>query len=85
VAFEPTVASNSDGDAEPEGTNRYTVHVRDGSGWTVAIVDPNGEDAALRACASEAEALTFASTVRQHIGWLSEERFRQIYRVEEVG
>jgi len=63
--------------------NRFTVRVRDGSGWSVAIVDPQGRVASVRACRDEAEAETFASTVRQHIGWLSEERFREIYRLSE--
>ncbi len=34
-----------------------------------------------RACADEVEARTFASTVRQHIEWLSEETFRGYYRL----
>ncbi len=62
--------------------NRFTVQVRDGSAWSVAIVDPEGHDASVRACGDEAEAETFASTVRQHIGWLSEARFREIYRLD---
>jgi hypothetical protein len=37
----------------------------------------------VRACRDEAEAQTFASTVRQHIVWLSEARFREIYRFSE--
>jgi hypothetical protein len=57
------------------------VDVRDASGWSVAIVDPDGRDAYVRACRDETEARLFASTVRQHIGWLSEERFREIYRL----
>ena len=62
--------------------NAFTVEIRDASGgWSVAIVDPEGRDASVRACRDEAEARTFASTVRQHIGWLSEERFREIYRL----
>lgn len=66
-------------------TNRYTVDVRDGGGgaWSVAIVDPDGREASVRACRDEAEARAFASTVRQHIGWLSEERVREIYRLGE--
>ena len=74
------VASNPHAGAA--AVNRYTVDVRDGLGWTVAIVDPDGRDAFVRACRDEAEAHTFASTVRQHVGWLSEERFREIYRLE---
>ena len=49
--------------------------------WSVAILDPEGREIALRACRDETEARTFASTVRQHIAWLSEARFREIYRL----
>ena len=52
-------------------------------GWSVAIFDPEGREIALRACRDETEARTFASTVRQHIAWLSEARFREIYRLAE--
>lgn len=66
--------------------NRYAVEVRRGDeGWTVAIVDPSGRDASLRACQDEAEALTYASTVRQHIYWLSEDTLREYYRLPEQG
>jgi hypothetical protein len=51
--------------------------------WSVAILDPEGREIALRACRDETEARTFASTVRQHIAWLSEARFREIYRLAE--
>jgi hypothetical protein len=65
--------------------NRYVVDVRrDDQGWTVAIVAPDGREASVRACRDEAEARTYASTVRQHIGWLSEGRFREQYRLPEV-
>ena len=64
--------------------NRYTVDVRDGvAGWSVAIVDPDGHDVSIRPCRDETEARTFASTVLQHAGWLSEARFREIYRLGE--
>ncbi len=64
--------------------NRYGVRVdRENSGWSVRILDPGGTQVAERACADEAEARTFASTVRQHVYWLSEERFRQYYRLPE--
>jgi hypothetical protein len=65
--------------------NRFTVELRDAPGWSVAIVDPDGRDAFVRACRDRTEARTFASTVRQHIGWLSEERFREIYRLGARG
>ncbi len=38
-----------------------------------------------RACRDETEALTYASTVRQHIYWLSEEKLREYYRLPEPG
>ena len=83
---------------EVEAGNRFSVEVRDGQGmgqgmgqrmgqgigWSVAIFDPEGREIALRACRDETEARTFASTVRQHIAWLSEARFREIYRLAEA-
>ena len=83
---------------EVEARNRFSVEVRDGQGmghgigegmgqgigWSVAILDPEGREIALRACRDETEARTFASTVRQHIAWLSEARFREIYRLAEA-
>jgi hypothetical protein len=53
------------------------------TGWIVTIVDPDGREVSERACRDETEANTFASTVRQHAGWLSEGRFREIYRIPE--
>lgn len=47
------------------------------------IRDPVGEDAHERACRDEREARTYASTVRQHIHWLSEPKFRRYYRLPE--
>jgi hypothetical protein len=71
-----------------EAGNRFSVEVRDGddgqgTGWSVAILHPEGREVAVRACRDETEARTFASTVRQHIAWLSEARFRKIYRLAE--
>jgi hypothetical protein len=67
---------------EVEALNGYSVRVREGKGsWSVAIVDPQGREVSVRACGDETEARTFASTVRQHIAWLSEPRFREIYRL----
>ena len=69
---------------EVEAGNGYSVRVREGQGsWSVAIVDPRGREVSVRACRDEPEAETFASTVRQHIAWLSEPRFREIYRLAE--
>ena len=65
--------------------NRYGVKVErmDDSGWRVVIVDPAGKTVSERTCGHEAEARTYASTVRQHIYWLSEGKFRQYYRLAE--
>jgi hypothetical protein len=64
--------------------NRYNVRVdRANGGWSVRILDPQGFQVSERACADEAEARTYGSTVRQHLYWLSEERFRQYYQLPE--
>ena len=60
---------------------RFTVEIRRHEGWSVAIVDPDGAPVSVRACRDEAEARTYASTVRQHAYWLSEENFRAYYRL----
>lgn len=63
--------------------NGFGVEVRGGEGtWRVAILDPGGEVVSERACHDGAEARTYASTVRQHIFWLSPEKFREYYRIE---
>lgn len=66
--------------------NGFAVEVRGGEGtWTVAIVSPEGEVVSERACHDGAEARTYASTVRQHIFWLSPEKFREYYRIQSQG
>ena len=66
-----------------EGHDRYTIDVRsDDGGWRVAIV-AGGTDLSVRACRSEAEARTYASTVRQHLAWLSPSKFREYYRLNQ--
>lgn len=66
--------------------NAYRVEVlHDDDGWRVAILDPEGREVSVRACADETEAWTYASTVRQHAYWLSEEKFREYYRLPEPG
>ncbi len=66
------------------GDNRYIVRVeRLERGWEAAILDPEGAPVFRRACASKAEADRFASTVRQHIHWLSPGRFRRYYRIPD--
>ncbi|MDP9341175.1 MAG: hypothetical protein M3Q23_03495 [Actinomycetota bacterium] len=63
---------------------RYAVRVDRGkAGWAVRILDPAGAPVSERACGDEAEARTYASTVRQHLYWLSEDKFRQYYRLPE--
>ena len=65
-----------------DGDNGYRVEIRDAvDGWRVEILDPGGSVVAERACRDASEARTFASTVRQHIYWLSPEKFREYYRV----
>ena len=62
--------------------NIYRVLINDtADGWRVAIQDPAGAVVMERACRDASEARTFASTVRQHIYWLSPEKFREYYRV----
>jgi hypothetical protein len=61
----------------------FGVEVRGGEGtWRVVILSAKGEVVAERACSDGAEARTYASTVRQHIYWLSPEKFREYYRIE---
>ena len=61
----------------------YRVEVDGSEGWRVLILDASGRQVFERACPSEVEARTFASTVEQHLGWLSEEKFRRYYRLPE--
>jgi hypothetical protein len=68
---------------ETPGENGYAVEMRgDRDAWRVAILDPAGTVVAERVCHDGAEARTYASTVRQHIYWLSAEKFREYYRIE---
>jgi hypothetical protein len=63
--------------------NRFGVEIRGDEGaWRVAILSPDGDVVAERACHDGAEARTYASTVRQHIYWLSPEKFAEYYRIE---
>jgi hypothetical protein len=62
----------------------YVVEVHDTEdGWLVAIVEQGGRVVSERRCHDGAEARTYASTVRQHLYWLSPEKFREYYRIEE--
>ena len=62
----------------------YSVHVSEAAGgWVVSITGRDGSALLRRPCADQAEARTFASTVRQHLYWLSAEKFRDYYRLQE--
>ena len=64
------------------GENGFEVQVQEApDGWRVAILSPDGAVVGERACRDHLEARTYASTVRQHIYWLSAEKFREYYRV----
>jgi hypothetical protein len=68
--------------AQTPAPNRYDVREAQVDGrWEVQIVDPADQVVWTRACAGESEARTFASTVRQHVSWLSEDKFREYYRI----
>jgi hypothetical protein len=70
--------------ADAQQDNGYAVEIRGGEGsWRVAILSPEGAVVSERACHDGAEARTYASTVRQHIYWLSAQKFREYYRIEE--
>ena len=47
------------------------------------ILDAGGLELSSRACRDETEAWTYASTVRQHVYWLSDAKFREYYRLGE--
>jgi hypothetical protein len=67
---------------ESSRENPYGVELRQTpEGVRVVIVDASGAVVSERACADTAEARTYASTVRQHIYWLSPDKFREYYRI----
>ncbi len=49
----------------------------------MAVVGTAGDEVSSRVCRDEAEAEAYASTLRQHIEWLSEPKFREYYRLPE--
>jgi len=70
--------------SSPQAPNRYAVRVAsDDEGWQVRIIDPGGTTAWTRYCSGEADARTFASTVQQHIYWLSPAKFKEYYRLAD--
>ncbi len=50
----------------------------------MAIIDPAGREVSVRDCGDEVEARAYASTVIQHVAWLSEPKFREYYRLPET-
>ncbi len=75
-------AASDRADRNGAGENGYGVHVEErADGWRVAILDTAGNVVGERACRDHLEARIYASTVRQHIYWLSAEKFREYYRV----
>jgi hypothetical protein len=64
------------------GENGFGVELReDGQGWRVVILDEDEHVVSQRGCRDHSEARIFASTVRQHIYWLSADRFRTYYGI----
>jgi hypothetical protein len=73
-------------DADADSPNEYGVELHEAErGWEVRILDPSGAVAWTRSCAGEADARTLASTVRQHVYWLSAAKFREYYKLAEAG
>jgi hypothetical protein len=63
--------------------NAYDVSIVEGEhGWRVEISSVEGSVVSSRACRDGAEARTYASTVRQHLYWLSADRFADYYGLE---
>jgi hypothetical protein len=68
------------------GENGFDVRiVNHDASWRVEIVGPDGRVESDRTCRDGDEARIFASTVRQHIYWLSGEKFREYYRLGSEG
>ena len=63
-------------------TSAVVMRKDDDGEWRVVIEDPDGREVSARACRDEVEARTYASTVRQHVEWLSEEQFERYYAIE---
>jgi hypothetical protein len=72
--------------APEDAPNGYLVDMHEGEpGWEVRIVDPAGAVVWTRSCTEEAEARTLASTIQQHVYWLSADKFREYYKLTEAG
>ena len=65
-----------------EAPNEFGVELHEGEiGWEVRIIAPGGGVAWTQSCGNVTEARTLASTIRQHIYWLSPGKFREYYRI----
>jgi len=65
-----------------QAPNQFGVELHEGElGWEVHILDPAGAVAWTRSCGNVTEARTLASTIRQHIYWLSPGKFREYYKI----
>jgi hypothetical protein len=65
-------------------SNEFGVDLREGrGGWEVRILDPKGAIAWTRFCGDMTTARTLASTIRQHIYWLSPGKFCEYYKIAE--
>jgi hypothetical protein len=78
--------ATTDASVTEAARDRYQVRVEQGqAGWEVRVVESAAPDldatVYTRACEGEAEARTFASTVNQHLHWLSTTKFREYYRL----
>ena len=59
----------------------FTVSiVESADGWRVSILEGD-RVVSERACRDHLDAQTYASTVRQHLYWLSADTFRAYYRI----
>ncbi len=69
---------------EDEGaSSEFDVSVLDDDqGWRVQIVSKAGRVLSSRACSDGTQARTYASTVRQHLYWLSAQKFAEYYSLE---
>jgi hypothetical protein len=66
--------------------NAFRVQVRQADGdWEVVILDPDGAVAWTRRHPDQVQAETLASTVRQHVYWLSPAKFREYYKLPAPG
>ncbi len=75
--------SNTEVDQAP---NEFGVELHEGElGWEVSIIAPGGDVAWTRSCGNVTEARTLASTIRQHIYWLSPGKFREYYKIAGSG